>query len=358
MLGAFHIHGIEFEKAQRLGNDGGSLGDDGRPLRIRRVRRFRYRCNRFRRNLTDRIDRRLHDGSADSTFDRLRGNLGTFFHRRLRRRLQRDFGRNRCLGRHLRRNFGRRSDRLYRRSGGERRLGRAGDRRFHNGRRDRRFFQRRSGRIRSERLAHRRQRDHGVEVDLHGRQVDGRQLVLYGRLHRRIQAETHGIVKFPQFSERQIAFYISYFVRSIPSFGQCRELLQFRTKRFQIHRFRRILTFQRYKFFTEHENRALLFHPLRTKNRPKPHLRRPPAPQTGSAESVFTYISPQNTSAIFNVHFVSDGSVRAVRARQTAFRRMERRLSGPHRTTTSDRRHETSQGSFCGDAFVFFGKID
>ena len=357
MLGAFHIHGIEFEKAQRLGNDGGSLGDDGRPLRIRCVRRFRYRCNRFRRNLADRIDRRLHDGSADSTFDRLRGNLGTFFHRRLRRRLQRDFGRNRCLGRHLRRNFGRRSDRLYRRSGGERRLGRAGDRRFHNGRRDRRFFQRRSGRIRSERLAHRRQRDHGVEVDLHGRQVDGRQLVLYGRLHRRIQAETHGIVKFPQFSERQIAFYISYFVRSIPSFGQCRELLQFRTKRFQIHRFRRILTFQRYKFFTEHENRALLFHPLRTKNRPKPHLRRP-APQTGSAESVFTYISPQNTSAIFNVHFVSDGSVRAVRARQTEFRRMERRLSGPHRTTTSDRRHETSQGSFCGDAFVFFGKID
>lgn len=31
MLGAFHIHGIEFEKAQRLGNDGGSLGDDRAP---------------------------------------------------------------------------------------------------------------------------------------------------------------------------------------------------------------------------------------------------------------------------------------------------------------------------------------
>jgi len=88
------------------------------------------------------------------------------------------------------------------------------------------------------------------------------------------------------------------------------------------------------------------------------HIFAAPAPQTGSAESVFTYISPQNTSAIFNVHFVSDGGVRAVRARQTAFRRMERRLSGPHQTATSDRRHETSQGSFCGDAFVFFGKID
>ena len=83
-----------------------------------------------RRNLADRIDRRLHDGSADSTFDRLRGNLSTFFHRRLRRPPAKGF-RQEPLSRQASPPELRPAFRpALPPGGGERRLGRAGDSRL------------------------------------------------------------------------------------------------------------------------------------------------------------------------------------------------------------------------------------
>lgn len=219
VFGAFHIHGIEFEKAQRLGNDGGSLGDDRapppnplRPTVPIPLQPLPQESRRSDRPSAPRRERRQYlrpppresqyvlppappqapaKGFRQEPLSRQASppELRPAFRPALppeRRRTAPRTGRRQAIPQRAARSSvlpaAQRPDPLRTArsspSAGSRRRGRSP----------------------------------------RGGRVDGRQLVLYGRLHRRIQAETHGIVKFPQFSERQIALYISYFVRSTPSF--------------------------------------------------------------------------------------------------------------------------------------------